>query len=115
MKAQFLETNLSVGSWGNSLKSHMGHDLYNHLLESGLSQHVSKPTKADNILDLVFSTNDGLVSNVNTDPEFSSSDHKTVSFNINLEVYKNNVSEKLIFIYRKGNFEKLRMILADTD
>ena len=51
----------------------------------------------DNILDLIFSTNDGLVSNVNTGPEFSTSNHRIVSLNINFEVY--NVSEELIFIY----------------
>ena len=60
----------------------MGHDLYNNLLESGLSKHVSKPTRSDNILGLIFST--------------------IVSFNINLEFYK-------------GNFEKCRKILADTN
>ena len=41
----FGDFNLPVTSWVNSLKSHMGHDLYNNLLENGLSQHVSKPTK----------------------------------------------------------------------
>ena len=65
----------------------MDHDLYNNLLESDLSQDVSKPTRSDNILDLVFSSNDGLVSNVNTGPEFSTSNHRIVFFNINLEVY----------------------------
>ena len=48
-------------------------------------------------------------------PKFGTSDHKIVFFNVNLEVYKENVSEKFIYIYRKGNFEKLRKILADTD
>ena len=71
----------------------MSHDLYNHLLESGLSQHVSKSTRGDDILHFVFTTNDGLVSNVNTGPEFSTSHYRIVSFNINLEVYKDNVSE----------------------
>ena len=28
----------------NLFESHMGHDLYNHLLESDFSQHVIKPT-----------------------------------------------------------------------
>ena len=54
--------------------------------------------RGDNILDLVFATNDGLVSNVNTRLEFSTSDHKTVSFNINLEAYKENVSVELIYV-----------------
>ena len=68
--------------------------------------------KSGNILDLKCSTNDGLISNVNTDPELSTSDHRIVSFNINL---KGNVSEKFIFIYRKGNLEEMRKNLGDTD
>ena len=88
---------------------------FERVIFGDFNQHVNKPTRGDNILDLVFSTNDGLVSNVNTGPEFSTSDHKIIFFNINLEVYKDNVSEELIFMYRKGNFEKLRKLLADTD
>ena len=38
----------------------MGHDLHNNLLDSALSQHVNKPMRGDNILDLIFSTNNGL-------------------------------------------------------
>ena len=64
----FGDFNLPVTSWENSLKSHVSHDLYNNLLESGLSQHVSKLMRDNNMLDFVFSTNDGLVSNVNTGP-----------------------------------------------
>ena len=47
--------------------------------------------RGDNILHIIFSTNDGLVNNVNTGPEFGTSDHNIVSFNINLEVNKENV------------------------
>ena len=54
-----------------------------------LGQRVNKTTRGDNILDLIFSTNDGLVSNVNTDSEFGTSDHKVISF----EAYKENVSQ----------------------
>ena len=50
----FGDLNLPGTSWGNSLKSHMGHDLYNYLLESGLSQHLNKPTRGDNMLTLYF-------------------------------------------------------------
>ena len=78
------------------------------------SQQQAKATHLSLSLSL-FSTNDGLVSNVNTSSEFSTSDHKIVSFNINLKVYKDNGSKELIFMYCKGNFEKLRKLLADTD
>ena len=81
----------------------MYHAIYNDLLANSLSQYVNKPTRGDSILDLIFSTNDCLVSNVNTGSEFSTSDHEIVSFNLNLEVYKENVSKELIFIYRRSN------------
>ena len=51
----------------------MGHDLHNNLLENGWSQHVNKPMRGDNILDLIFST------------EFITSNSKVVSFTVSLE------------------------------
>ena len=77
------------------------------LLESGLSQHVSNPTRGENILDLVFSTNDGLLSNVDT-VQNSAPATIQLSFNISLDVYKDNINKELIFVYCKGNFEKLK-------
>ena len=111
----FGDFNLAVNAWECRLKSHMVHDWNNDLLESGQSQHVNKHTRGDNVLDRVFSTNNSLVSNVTTGPGFRTSDHKIVTYNVKFEVYKENVSEELIYIYRKGNFEKLRKVLSDTD
>ena len=111
----FGDFNLPVSTWGNPLRCHSGHDLYNNLLESALNQHVHKPTRGDNALDLIFSTNDNLVSNVNIGPEFSTSDHRIVSFDINFEIFKMKDSEENIFLYNQGNYERLRAILADVD
>ena len=111
----FGDFNLPVSTWGDALTSHSSHDFYNKLLESALSQHVRKPTRGNNALDLIFSTNDNLVSDVNIGPEFSNSDHRIVAFHINFEVYKENDSEEKIFLYKKGNYDRLRAILADVD
>ena len=46
----------------------MGLDLYNSELDSDLNQYINKPTRNYNILDLIFSTNDGLISNINMGP-----------------------------------------------
>ena len=79
----------------------MGHDLYNNLLESGLSQHINKPTRDDNILDLTFSTNDSLVRNINTGPEFRTSDHKIVFFQSNPRgLQRKRERRAYIFIYQ---------------
>ena len=76
---------------------------------------VNKPTRGDNIQDLVFSTKNSLVGNITTGPEFGNSDYRTVSFNVSLVDYEENVSEEHVYINRKDNFEKLRKILSDTD
>ena len=52
----FGDFNLPVSTWGDTLSCHSGQDFYNNLLESALSQHVPKPTRGDNVLDLIFST-----------------------------------------------------------
>ena len=68
----------------------MGHDLYNN----ASSQH-------------------GLVSNIVK----GTSDHTNVSFTVNLKVCKKkkNLSDKLMYIYRKGKLWTIRKLLADTD
>ena len=63
MKALLLE--ILIFLW-NHLKSHTGHDLYNNLLDSALSQQVNKLTRGDNI----FSITDSVVSNVDTGTGF---------------------------------------------
>ena len=100
---------------GNPISSHSGLDLYDNLLESALSQHVNKPTRDDNILDLIFSTNETLIGNVIVGPEFSTSDHKIVRFNIDLKVYEENLSDELVYVYSKGNYDKLRTIVSEID
>ena len=111
----FGDFNLSVPSWGNPISSHSGHNLYNSFLESDLSQFVKTPTRGSNILDLVFSTNEALVNNISVGPEFSTSDHKIVKFNINLKIYEKNSSEEMVYVYSRGDYDKLRMILSETD
>ena len=111
----FGDFNLPVPSWGNPISSHSGHNLYDSLLESALSQHVNEPTRDSNVLDLVFSTNDELISNVVVGPEFSTSDHKIVKFDIDLKIYEKNGSEEIVYVYSKGDYDKLRLILSETD
>ena len=66
-------------------------------------------------MDLIFSTNDSLISNVIVGPEFSTSDHKIVKFDIDLAIYKENFREEIVYVYNKGNYEKLIPILLATD
>ncbi len=69
----------------------------------------------DNTLDIILSTNDALINNITIGNEFRSSDHIIVHFNINLGIYNENHSVEEVYVYRKGDYEKLRTILSMTD
>ena len=61
--------------WGGTLNSHSSHELYSNFLESSLYQHIYEPTRGESILNIVLSTNDNQINNVDIGPEFSTSDH----------------------------------------
>ena len=107
--------NIPVTNWGDDLTAHSGNALYENLQESSLHQHVNHPTRGDNILDLVFTTCDNLVNNVNVGSEFSGSDHRVITFDINIDVENSPESKEKVFDYRRADFEKLRHGLANTN
>ena len=111
----FGDFNIPVTSWGGSLTIHSGHTLYSNLQESALYQHVDHPTRGENILDLIFTTNENLVSNVNVGSEFSSSDHRAITFSINISKTSEVESKEKVLDYRKADFRKLKRILTNTD
>ena len=102
----FGDFNLPVTVWGGTLNSHSGHELYSNILESSLYQHIHEPIRGENILDIVLSTNDNQINNVDIGPEFSTSDHKSVFFTIecNTGVHNNRIrreTKRLIKISKK--------------
>ena len=111
----FGDFNLPVKCWGDSLNSHTGNNLYNCLLESALEQHVHQPTRETHILDIILSTNENLISNVNVGPVFSSSDHRIITFNVKIEADNVKTSNEKIPDYRRADFNKLRTLLNRTN
>ena len=111
----FGDFNLPVTVWGGTLNSHSGHELYSNILESSLYQHIHEPTRGESILDIVFSTNDNQINNVDIGPEFSTSDHKSVFFTIECNTGVHNNSYEKVPDFRRTDFDKLRTILENTD
>ena len=99
----------------STLNSHSGHELYSNILESSLYQHIHEPTHGESILDIVLSTNDNQINNVDTGPEFSTSDHKSVFFTIECNTGVHNNSYEKVPYFRRADFDKLRTILEYTD
>ena len=111
----FGDFNLPVTVRGGTLNSHSGHELYSNILESSLYQHIYEPTHGESILDIVLSTNDSQINNVDIGPEFSTSDHKSVFFTIECNTGVHNKSYEKVPDFRRAVFDKLRTILENTD
>ena len=101
--------------WGGTLNSHSGHELYSNILGSSLHQHIYEPTRGESILDIALSTNDNQISNIDSGPEFSTSDYRSVLFTIecNIGVYNNSYEKGPNF--QQAGFHKLRTILENAD
>lgn len=69
-----------------------------------LTQFISEPTRENNILDLIFSDDSSLISDVIVLPPFGNSDHNQISFTI-----KNSISEN-IKTHQKRCFEKANFL-----
>ena len=66
--------------------------------DSFLIQHVLEPTRGDNVLDIVLSSQKEFVDNVKIQESLGNSDHNQIHFDINVKSEsknKKNISEKL--------------------
>ena len=79
-----------------------------------LWQHVKMPTRGQNILDLVFSTEENLIEDVVVDTPISNSDHNTVVFKLIWGSIEEE-SKTTDFRYDKADFGKIQEVLNNID
>ena len=82
-------------------------DFFNCCNDCFLTQHVSQGTRDNAILDLVFSSEPELVSNVKIIDNLGNSDHNMVTFSIQHE-QKYLSTKRQIRDYNKGNYQSIR-------
>ena len=84
-----------------------GNRLLEFVRNEFLHQWVDKPTRGENILDIVLTTEDNLISNLTVGENLGKSDHRIIRFEINIP---KQIEEKTIkkLDYRRGNFTQLK-------
>ena len=60
-----------------------------------LIQHLNTPTRDSSVLDLVFSSEDGMVENLHVKEHLGKSDHNKITWNISLDSKRRNVSKSV--------------------
>ncbi len=84
------------------------HQFWSYTVLAGLQQFVQQPTRKENILDLVFSSDESLISDVEILPPFSTSDHSSVSVSLNLPFEAGMAKhDVLIHNYHKADYNNI--------
>ena len=83
----------------------------------GLHQYVNNPTRGDKILDIVLSSSDSLVNDMQVTAPFSTNDHNSVVFNVNGNEEDASTSSgnfDAFYDYARANKEGLRNFLGNV-
>ena len=82
--------------------------------ESFLTQHVTVPTRENSVLDLIFSSEPDLVSNVDAIRNLENSDHAMLSFKLHLR-YASADKSGARRDYNRGDYNSIRNALKLVD
>ena len=72
-----------------------------------LTQHVSEPTRGDNILDLILSTQKEMIDNVRVVEPLGKSDHSQIQFNLRVKTVNKGTKQKRRD-FQKGDYDGMR-------
>ena len=91
--------------WFNDLVLHdsIQQRFFDAVCELGFQQYVLKPTRLENILDIILCNDPLLVIDVIVDPPFSTSDHCLIRFTLNIATSSEASNHVNLNTYDKGN------------
>ena len=84
------------------------------LQEAGLFQLINSPTRGQNVLDLLLTTNEYLIDHISvTDDDYTcvKSDHKAITADIKHLRKVNKPIKRMVYNYKNGDFDTLRAML----
>jgi hypothetical protein len=99
----------------NAADTHQATKFFDCVKDTFLIQHILEPThyrgtQQANVLDLVFTNEEGMVEDIQYEAPLGKSHHAMIAFN--LMCYTNNMSRKrIVYQYDKGNYEAMRTYL----
>ncbi len=99
---------LRFSSQGNTIE---GARLWAVCNDLGLQQKVNKPTRGDNLLDLVLTD----VADVKCDVEAPVADHAIVLVKMNLALPKSRVVQRQVWDFKRADWDALNEALGTTD
>ena len=101
-------------NWQARTTNNEGQRLLDFASEEYLTQWVKKPTRGNNTLDLVFSSEENMISNLDVGERLGKGDHNIIRFNLEVPAPRSNKAfGKLNF--KRANFDRLRTEIRKFD
>ena len=91
--------------WDLPRAEHADQEFLDAVQDCCLTQHVREPTRGENILDLILSTEVHVIEDTTILPPLSNSDHNVISFSLIVEVRQSDDSTVMIVDYNKADWE----------
>ena len=101
-------------NWDNREGDAEGERLLGFAADNFLQQKVREPTRGNNILDLVFTSDGDLVQNARTREHLASSDHLIVEFEVSIGASRNPGKDER-YDYRRTNWHEFRRTFGECD
>jgi len=89
-------------------------EFHNVVQDCFLTQHVVEPTRGDNILDLILSTQKEIVDNVVIEEPLGNSDHNQITFQLNVFVSKKK-QKQMHRNFNKANYRAMAEYMEEKD
>lgn len=90
-------------NWDNMESDVAGEKFFDLTQDLFLTQHVFSPTRGNNILDFVFSSEEGMVENLVVREHFSNSDHNVITFEL-IQMTADLIEKKSYLNFNKGDY-----------
>ena len=101
-------------NWRLRESGNQGSEFLDLVNDCFLSQHVKEPTRGKNILDLIFSTEPSMITDVQVRSPVSNSDHNLITFQIEFDLgEEEKVGTK--FRYDSADYHLIQQELMDID
>jgi len=101
-------------NWKTLQSNKRGRSFLQTTLDNFLHQHIEVPTRGENTLDLVLSSDPRLISNIQICDPLKNSDHCTIKFAVNLSSSPQVWKTKCLN-YRRGDYKGFSRFLINVD
>ena len=100
-------------NWHTMQADNQSTDFRDMCLDSFLHQHVFEPTRNENILDIILSTERDIIQSIEVVEPLGNSDHNSVNFDLVSDSFTGSVS--YFYNYKKAKFEEMKESLREVN